>query len=142
MLALPGIGGPSLAISYRGMFLAFVYVWLPYMMLPIQTALERVPRSLMEASGDLGARPGQTFCECDAAARDTRRGGRVDLYVFADAGRFCGAGGAGQLQLFYRQAVLSFQGSSGNVPLAAAFTMVPIVDHDCVFAAGQADRRI
>ena len=43
------------------MFLAFLYVWLPYMILPIVAALERVPPSLIEASGDLGARPRQRF---------------------------------------------------------------------------------
>ena len=60
-LALPMVGGPSLAVSTTGIFLVFVYIWLPYMILPIQTALERVPKSLVEASGDLGASPSQTF---------------------------------------------------------------------------------
>ncbi|MGZ9220797.1 MAG: ABC transporter permease subunit, partial [Anaerolineales bacterium] len=46
---------------YTGIFLVFVYIWLPYMIIPIQTALERVPKSLIEASGDLGAKPPQTF---------------------------------------------------------------------------------
>ena len=39
------------------MFLVFTYIWLPYMILPMQAALERVPGSLIEASADLGARP-------------------------------------------------------------------------------------
>ena len=54
---LPVIGGPSLSVSYLGMFLVFTYIWLPYMILPVQAALERVPGSLIEASADLGARP-------------------------------------------------------------------------------------
>jgi putative spermidine/putrescine transport system permease protein len=37
------------------------YLWLPYMILPIYAGLERLPNSLLEASGDLGARPGRTF---------------------------------------------------------------------------------
>ena len=41
--AFPVIGGPSLSISYIGTFLVFLYVWLPYMILPTQAALERVP---------------------------------------------------------------------------------------------------
>ena len=61
VLGLPAIGGSSLSTSALGMFLVFVYIWLPYMILPIQAALERVPASLLEASGDLGARPAQTF---------------------------------------------------------------------------------
>ncbi len=60
-LSLPVVGGPSLSVSSTGIFLVFVYIWLPYMILPIQTALERVPKSLVEASGDLGANPSQTF---------------------------------------------------------------------------------
>ena len=50
------IGGPSLSTSYLGTFLVFLYVWLPFMVLPIVAALERVPRSLLEASADLGPR--------------------------------------------------------------------------------------
>ena len=60
-LAVPIVGGPSLASSYIGMFVVFVYMWLPFMILPLAAALERVPASLLQASADLGARPGQTF---------------------------------------------------------------------------------
>src|SRR5262245_23729285 len=60
-LALPVIGGNSLSISYTGTVLVFLYVWLPFMILPTKAALERVPVSMLEASADLGARPGQTF---------------------------------------------------------------------------------
>ena len=61
ILALPVIGGPSLSISYIGMFLVFTYIWLPFMILPIQASLERVPNSLINASYDLGATKRQTF---------------------------------------------------------------------------------
>jgi hypothetical protein len=61
VLSLPVIGGPSLSLSFIGTFLVFVYIWLPYMVLPIAAALERIPRSLLEASSDLGGRPGHTF---------------------------------------------------------------------------------
>ena len=53
----PVIGGNSLSVSYIGTFLVFVYVWLPFMILPMQAALERVPGNLLEASADLGATP-------------------------------------------------------------------------------------
>ena len=61
LLSLPVIGGSSLSTSYIGMFLVFTYVWLPYMILPMQAALERVPTSMIEASQDLGATRAQTF---------------------------------------------------------------------------------
>ena len=61
LLSIPEIGGSSLSLSPIGMFIAFCYIWLPYMIVPIQTALERVPKSLLEASSDLGANAAQTF---------------------------------------------------------------------------------
>ena len=60
-LALPGIGGNSLSTSFIGTFLVFVYVWLPFMILPMQASLERVPATMLEAAADLGATAGQTF---------------------------------------------------------------------------------
>ncbi|MEL6264423.1 MAG: ABC transporter permease, partial [Pseudomonadota bacterium] len=60
-LSLPVIGGNSLSISFTGTFLVFLYVWLPFMVLPIQASLERVPTSMLSASADLGATPRQTF---------------------------------------------------------------------------------
>ena len=50
----PGFG-------YVAVILALTYLWLPYMFLPVYAGLERLPTSLLEASGDLGARPGRTF---------------------------------------------------------------------------------
>ncbi len=60
-LSLPVVGGNSLSVSFTGTFIVFVYVWLPFMVLPVQAALERVPANLVEASSDLGASPSQTF---------------------------------------------------------------------------------
>jgi putative spermidine/putrescine transport system permease protein len=61
LLTLPYIGGTSLSTSNLGRFLVFTYAWLPFMILPIHAAIERVPPKLLEASADLGARPLQTF---------------------------------------------------------------------------------
>lgn len=41
--------------------LTLSYLWLPYMILPIYSGLERLPDSLLEASEDCGARPWRTF---------------------------------------------------------------------------------
>ena len=126
-LALPVVGGPSLAISTTGMFLAFLYVWLPYMILPIQAALERVPRSLLEASGDLGARPRSTFLHVTLPLVFP---GIVAGSIFTFSltlGDFIVPSVLGNSSYFIGQAVLAHQGTSGNVPLAAAFTVVPMV---------------
>lgn len=47
--------------SKTAVVIALVYMWLPYMVLPIYAGLERLPTSLLDAAGDLGARPMRTF---------------------------------------------------------------------------------
>ena len=61
LLSVPAVGGNTLSTSGLGRFLVFVYIWLPFMILPVQAALERIPGSLLQASADLGAAPRQTF---------------------------------------------------------------------------------
>jgi putative spermidine/putrescine transport system permease protein len=125
-LALPVVGGPSLSVSAFGAFLAFVYVWLPYMILPVQAALERVPRSLLDASSDLGARPATTFVRVTLPlALPGLAAGSIFTFSLT-LGDFVVPGALGNSSLFIGQAVLAHQGTAGNVPLAAAFTMVPI----------------
>jgi putative spermidine/putrescine transport system permease protein len=126
LLALPGIGGPSLSISYVGTFLVFVYVWLPFMILPIVAALERVPSSLVEASADLGANPGQTFRKVilPLALPGVVAG---SIFTFSlTLGDYIIPGVIGSSQPFLGQAVYLHQGTAGNVPLAAALAIVPI----------------
>jgi putative spermidine/putrescine transport system permease protein len=126
VLQLPGIGGPSLSVSPLGTFVAFVYVWLPYMVLPIQAALERVPRSLLEASADLGAHPLRTFARITLplALPGVVAG---SIFTFSlTLGDFIVPGTLGNSSPFIGQAVLAHQGTAGNVPLAAAFTAIPM----------------
>ncbi|HUN24229.1 MAG TPA: ABC transporter permease [Anaerolineales bacterium] len=126
-LGLPLIGGPSLSFSVLGMIVVFTYVWLPYMILPIQAALERVPRSLLEASEDLGASPRRTFWHVTLPLVIP---GVVAGSIFTFSltlGDFIVPSVLGNSSPFIGMAVLSHQGTSGNIPLAAAFTMVPIV---------------
>lgn len=125
-LSLPGVGGTSLAISATGIFIVFVYIWVPYMILPIQTALERVPRSLIEASGDLGATPAQTF---RTVILPLSFPGVVAGSIFTFSltlGDFIVPQLFGTSSFYIGKAVLTYQGTSGNIPLAAAFTMGPI----------------
>jgi len=126
-LKLPVVGGSSLAISYTGVFLVFVYIWLPYMIIPIQTALERVPKSLIEASGDLGAKPPQTFWNVilPLAFPGVIAG---SIFTFSlTLGDFIVPQLFGKSAYTIGRAVLTFQGTSNNIPLAAAFTMGPIL---------------
>jgi putative spermidine/putrescine transport system permease protein len=127
VLSLPGVGGPSLSVSSLGLFLVFTYIWLPYMIIPIQAALERVPRSLLDASGDLGGRPGQTF---RYVILPLTFPGIVAGSIFTFSltlGDYIIPSVIGDSSPFIGLAVYSYQGTSGNIPLAAAFTVVPMV---------------
>jgi putative spermidine/putrescine transport system permease protein len=126
VLRVPVIGGPSLSVSFIGMFIVFVYVWLPYMILPIQAALERVPKSLLEASGDLGARPGRTLrhVTLPLAFPGVLAG---SIFTFSlTLGDFVVPYSLGNSSYFIGQAVLAYSGTAFNIPLAAAFTVVPM----------------
>lgn len=127
LLGLPIIGGNSLSNSLIGVFLVFLYIWLPYMILPIQAALERVPKSLLEASGDLGANPGETFRH---VLLPLSLPGVVAGSIFTFSltlGDFIIPTQFGDSSHFIGNEVYIQQGSAGNIPLAAAFTVVPIV---------------
>ena len=56
-----GIGSVNVAYSNWAMWIVFSYIWLPFMVMPIWVAFERVPESYLEASADLGARGALTF---------------------------------------------------------------------------------
>ncbi|HEY5185020.1 MAG TPA: ABC transporter permease [Actinomycetes bacterium] len=58
MLKPFGLSGPGYGIT--AVILTLSYLWLPYMILPIYAGLERLPDSLLDAAGDLGARSGRT----------------------------------------------------------------------------------
>jgi putative spermidine/putrescine transport system permease protein len=126
-LTLPIVGGNSLSISSTGTFLVFVYVWLPFMILPTQAALERVPSTLLEASNDLGANPRQTFRHVllPLALPGIIAG---SIFTFSlTLGDYIIPQIIGSSRLFIGQAVYAHQGTAGNIPLAAAFTVVPVV---------------
>ena len=127
VLAIPVIGGASLSVSYIGTFLVFLYVWLPFMILPVQASLERVPENLLEASGDLGATSGQTFRHVifPLALPGIVAG---SIFTFSlTLGDYIIPQIIGSSRFFIGQAVYAHQGTAGNIPLAAAFAVVPIV---------------
>jgi putative spermidine/putrescine transport system permease protein len=97
------------------------------MILPIQASLERLPRSLLEASGDLGARPLATFRH---VVLPLVMPGVVAGSIFTFSltlGDYIIPEQFGNSSFFLGRAVYVYQGTSGNIPLAAAFTVVPIL---------------
>jgi len=127
LLSLPAIGGPSLSFSAIGTFTVFVYMWLPFMILPVQAAIERIPGSYIEASSDLGASPALTLRKVilplalpgiaagSIFTFSLTLGDYIIPQVIGDSTRYIG-------QVVYMQ-----QGVAGNLPFAAAFSLVPIV---------------
>jgi putative spermidine/putrescine transport system permease protein len=96
------------------------------MILPINAALERVPKSLVEASADLGARPGYTFRRVilPMAFPGVVAG---SIFTFSlTLGDYIIPGVIGNSSFFIGQVVYAQQGTAGNIPLAAAFTVVPV----------------
>ncbi|MBL7978601.1 MAG: ABC transporter permease [Bacteroidetes Order II. Incertae sedis bacterium] len=127
LLSMPVVGGSSLSVSNFGLFLVFTYIWLPYMILPIQSSLERIPHSLLDASGDLGARPLQTFRRIvlPLASPGVVAG---SIFTFSlTLGDYIIPSIIGDSTPFIGMAVYSYQGTAGNLPLAAAFTVLPMV---------------
>jgi putative spermidine/putrescine transport system permease protein len=97
------------------------------MILPLQASLERVPVNLLEASSDLGAKPGKTFRHVilPLALPGLIAG---SIFTFSlTLGDYIIPQIIGSSRLFIGQAVYAHQGTAGNIPLAAAFTVVPIV---------------
>jgi putative spermidine/putrescine transport system permease protein len=127
MLALPVVGGPSLSSSYIGTCVVFVYIWLPFMVLPIQAALERVPRSLLEASADLGAKPAETFRKVIVPLSIPGIAAGSIFTFSLTLGDYIIPNLVGSSRPFIGMVVYAQQGTAGNLPLAAAFAMVPVI---------------
>ncbi|MGY4531090.1 putative spermidine/putrescine transport system permease protein [Pseudomonas sp. TE3786] len=127
ILGIEGVGGSTLATSQLGRFLVFVYIWLPFMILPIQASLERLPPSLLQASADLGARPSQTFVQVilPLSIPGIAAG---SIFTFSlTLGDFIVPQLVGPPGVFLGNMVYAQQGTANNMPMAAAFTLVPIV---------------
>lgn len=127
VLRLPVIGGDTLATSNLGRFLVLTYIWLPFMILPIQAAIERVPSNLLLASADLGAHPFKTFTSVlwPLAFPGVVAG---SIFTFSlTLGDYIIPQLVGPSGLYIGNMVYTLQGTIGNIPMAAAFTCVPIV---------------
>jgi putative spermidine/putrescine transport system permease protein len=127
--SLQSIGLPAANIGYTNtaMWLVFSYIWLPFMIIPVYAALERVPDSLLEAAADLGARRWRTTLDVvlPLALPGVVAG---SIFTFSlTLGDFITpilVGGAGSQ--FIGNVVYANVGIANNIPFAAALAMVPI----------------
>src|SRR4051794_36042918 len=123
-----GLAAPEIGYSNWAMWLVFSYIWLPFMILPVWAAIERVPDSFIEASADLGARGWRTF---RSVVLPLILPGILAGSIFTFSltmGDFITptlVGGAGST--FIGNVVYQEVGISNNVPFAAAFATVPLV---------------
>ena len=123
-----GFGSVNVGYSNWAMWIVFSYIWLPFMILPVWAAIERVPDSYLEASADLGARGWRTF---RTVLLPLILPGIVAGSIFTFSltlGDFITptlVGGAGSA--FIGNVVYQEVGISNNVPFAAAFATIPLV---------------
>jgi putative spermidine/putrescine transport system permease protein len=128
--ALGGIGLPHVHLAFTNwaMWIVFSYVWLPFMVLPVYAALERIPDSYLEASGDLGAGGFRTL---RSVVLPLALPGVVAGSIFTFSltlGDYVTpllVGGAGSS--FIGNVVYENIGLNANVPFAAAFAIVPVL---------------
>ena len=121
-----GFGSVDIAYSMWALWITESYIWLPFMILPIYAALERIPPSLLEASGDLGARIGVTFRRVilPLALPGIAAG---SIFTFSlTMGDYIAPVLVSNTQ-FIGNVIYSNVGVANNLPFAAAFTVVPIV---------------
>ena len=123
-----GLGAVNIGYTNTAMWVVFSYIWLPFMIVPVYAALERIPDSLLEASGDLGAHNWRTL---RSVLLPLALPGVVAGSIFTFSltlGDFITPlliGGANSN--FIGNVIYSNIGTAGNLPFAAALAMVPIV---------------
>ena len=122
-----GLGPIDIAFTTTAMWLAFSYIWLPYMVLPIYAALERIPNSLIEASGDLGGRSWRTLRSVilPLALPGIVAGSIFTFsltlgdYIMVDLV-------GGNKTDFLGSVIYRYQGIANELPLAAAISLIPV----------------
>jgi putative spermidine/putrescine transport system permease protein len=127
--SLQSIGLQPANIGYTNvaMWIVFSYIWLPFMIIPTYSAMERVPESLMEAAADLGARRWRAIRDVvlPLALPGVVAG---SIFTFSQTlGDYITpilVGGAGST--FIGNVVYSSVGIANNVPFAAALATVPV----------------
>jgi putative spermidine/putrescine transport system permease protein len=120
-----GLSGPGFGLVAT--WIVFSYLWLPFMILPIYAGLERIPDSLLEASGDLGGRSGATFRRVVLPlALPAVVAGSIFTFSLTLGDYIAPQIVAGGEQ-FIGNVVYTNVGVANNLPLAAAFATVPVV---------------
>jgi putative spermidine/putrescine transport system permease protein len=119
-----GLSGPG--FGNVATWLVFTYLWLPFMILPLYAGLERIPDSLLEASSDLGGRGWRTFRSVVLPlAFPAAVAGSIFTFSLT-LGDYITPTLVSSTQ-FIGNVVYVNVGVANNLPLAAAFALVPVV---------------
>jgi putative spermidine/putrescine transport system permease protein len=115
----------SPGFGLQGTIVTLSYLWLPYMIIPIYSGLERLPNSLLEASTDLGAKAGRTFVRIVLPQlRPSIVAGSIFTFALT-LGDFYMTQIVGGTTQFIGNVV--YREFSANLPFAAAYATLPIV---------------
>jgi putative spermidine/putrescine transport system permease protein len=131
-----GLHGPG--FGNVATWIVFTYLWLPYMILPVYAGLERIPRSLLEASADLGASSFRTFRRVILPlSLPALVAGSIFTFSLT-LGDYITPTLVSSTQ-FIGNVVYVNVGVANNLPFAAAFALVPVV---CMIAYLLVARRL
>ncbi|MFM2412221.1 MAG: hypothetical protein RLZZ587_554 [Actinomycetota bacterium] len=123
-LGLVGLDSPGYGLE--GTVLTLAYLWLPFVILPIYTAMERVPDSLIDASSDLGAK---TWTSFRTVVLPLITPGIIAGSIFSFSltlGDYIAVKIVGGATQTLGSLVYTNVGTANNLPLAAAIAFIPI----------------
>ncbi len=123
------LGGPGHGPGYglTATIIVLSYLWLPYMILPVYTGLERLPDSMLEASADLGGRAGRTFRSIvlPMVVPSVVAG---SIFTFSlSLGDYITVQIVGGRYQLIGNLVYANIGVANNLPLAAALALIPVL---------------
>jgi len=127
--SLAKLGLPTTGVAYTNtaMWIVFSYVWLPFMILPVYAALERIPDSYVEASRDLGAKGWTTFRRVvlPLALPGVVAG---SIFTFSlTLGDYITPTLVGNTQFIGNVVYRNVLGLSHDLPFAAAYATIPLL---------------
>ena len=123
-----GLPEPNIGYTNTAMWLVFSYIWLPFMIIPVYTALERIPDSLFEASADLGARELRTLRDVVLPlALPGLVAGSIFTFSLTLGDFITPLLVGGTNSNLIGNVIYDNIGTANNLPFAAALAIVPIV---------------
>ena len=126
-LAKVGLPQQGWAFTSTAMWIVFSYIWLPFMILPVYAALERIPDSYLEASRDLGAGGWTTFRR---VVLPLALPGLVAGSIFTFSltlGDYITPSLVGNVDFIGNVIYRNVLGLTNNLPFAAAYAFLPLI---------------